>query len=112
MPQLTRTVPTASKVTRFRAGRMAFVILALCASSRFSASAANLAGTAAPIRFEPNVGQTSGGADFIARGLGYGVGLKSGEVSLQMRRRTGVQGGSPVDTNLRMSLLGSKPGAA
>lgn len=82
----------------------------LFACSMMPASAANLAAVSAPIRFEANVGQAPGGTDFVARGLGYGLALKSGEVSLQMRRRTTPKSGKPVETSLRMSLLGSQPG--
>jgi hypothetical protein len=100
----------ARLLTRFRPARRIFFAAALCACSILSASAANLAGASAPIRFEANVGQAPAGADYIARGLGYGLVLKGGEVSLQMRRRTGVPGGKPEDTNLRMSLIGSQAG--
>ena len=35
-----------------------------------------------PLSFEPNVGQASAGADFVAHGSGYALALENGNLSL------------------------------
>src|SRR5579885_2286443 len=60
-----------------------------------------------PLAFEPNQGQTDGGVSFLARGLGYALFLTRQEAVLEL--------GSPVhplETVIRMKLLGSNPDAS
>jgi hypothetical protein len=40
-----------------------------------------------PMSFERNIGQSRAGADFIARGSGYGVFLAPGEAVLALKKQ-------------------------
>ena len=71
---------------------------------------------AAPIRFEPNVGQAPEALRFVARGVGYGVGLGESGVMLELPAagagpstpgRSGAEPSTPA--SIRLSLAGANP---
>ncbi|HEX8284060.1 MAG TPA: SBBP repeat-containing protein, partial [Pyrinomonadaceae bacterium] len=62
-----------------------------------------------PLSFEPNVGQSEPGVDFVSRGGGYGLFLKGTEAVLVLRRAAaaGKQKGLDRAAVLRMKLVGA-----
>src|SRR5438309_1066180 len=65
-----------------------------------------------PLSFEANVGQAEGGVDFLARGSGYTLFLKSAEAVLALRQAAPARPERPSGAVLRMQLSGADPYAA
>src|SRR5262245_10274213 len=55
-----------------------------------------------PVHFEPNFGQASGDASFVARGQGYRLSFEADQVRLALRGQPGAQ-------ELRLRLVGATP---
>jgi hypothetical protein len=66
---------------------------------------------ALPIRFETNVGQAGAGAQFVARGAGYGLFLSPTGTTLVLDGGRAPGAPRPA-TSLRMRLVGSNPEAS
>ncbi len=95
---------------RFEARSAVFAVALWSVFCAAPASAANLATGNLPLRFEPNVGQAPPTADFIARGLGYGLNLKNSGINLQLQHRNTVASGVPVQANIGMTIVGARQG--
>jgi hypothetical protein len=111
-------------VLRLLAQVTAVLIVGLCLSSKFAASAkaAPASGRAAasflniPLSFEANQGQIDPRAQFVSHGKGYSLFLSPGEAYVKLERQSGRRGqavpdprnsgSAPVDI-LRMKLLGA-----
>ena len=65
-----------------------------------------------PLSFEANVGQAEGDVDFLARGSGYTLFLKSAEAVLALRQAAPARPERPSGAVLRMQLSGADPYAA
>ena len=62
---------------------------------------------ALPLGFEPNVGQTRAGIDYIARGAGFSIYLSSSSTTLALTNITASDGSHPPARALRINLAGA-----
>ena len=65
-----------------------------------------------PMIFEPNQGQVSGDLDYMARGVGYTLGITDQELVLALNRSTTRTSPVAEQVTLRMQFRGSQPAQA